>query len=93
MCHGSIWSLWLVFRWCIFCQEVPGAASRARTSKEKMTEEQLVQDLTRHGPLAQRIGCNAFPMIISIGVDATAVIIPTVFDTVRCFCRPYSYWI
>ena len=32
-----------------------GAASRARTSEQKTTEEQLVQDLTRHGPLARRI--------------------------------------
>ena len=34
------------------------AASRARTSIEKNdrgAEEQLVQDLTRHGPMAQRI--------------------------------------
>ena len=36
---------------------VPGAASRARTCEEqkRQMEEQLVQDLTRHGPMAWRI--------------------------------------
>ena len=39
-------------------RRVRGAASRARTSEEKNdrgAEEQLVQDLTRHGPMAWRI--------------------------------------
>ena len=33
----------------------PRAASRARTYQEKMTEEQLVEDLARHGPMARRV--------------------------------------
>ena len=39
-------------------RSVPGAASRARTSEEKTdrgADEQLVRDLTRHGPMARRI--------------------------------------
>ena len=36
-------------------RRVPGVASRARTSGEKTTEEQLVEGLARHGPLARRI--------------------------------------
>ena len=55
MCHGSILSPRAVRDQCIFSQGVPGAASRARTSKEKKREDQLVEDLTRQGPLARRI--------------------------------------
>ena len=56
--QGSIYRSRAAASGAFWAKRVPGAASRARTSGEKndrVAEEQLVQDLTRHGPMAWRI--------------------------------------